>query len=325
MKRRSLLFALSAPALITRSWAQSAIPDKAIRLMVGFGAGGGLDLTARMVAPQIERRIGRHVTVENRPGGIGAAAGEALKMGPNDSSLLALMPSTTIASRLFSTSFPFDPLVDTAPITTVGNFPMAIAVSPKIGVSTFAEYVDWMTKGDAGRTRMGCVALLDAFSQMYGMMFARELGSKIAIVDYRSSNAMVADLVEERVPAAVGGLTTLLQHHRGGRVKILVTTGHKRPAIAPDLPSADEVGRPGLYMIEWYGFYTGGRAPAAAVDAWNQHLRAILERDEIKFQLTQLGLDVETSTPDEARARVVAHLKLWKDRMDTFGMTALKD
>src|SRR5450432_1188530 len=102
MKRRSLLVlgGLAAPTILMPARAQNAIPDKAIRLLIGFGSGNGTDTVARELGPQLERRVGRHISVENRLGESGATAGEALKNGPNDGSFLALLPSTTIAARI---------------------------------------------------------------------------------------------------------------------------------------------------------------------------------------------------------------------------------
>ncbi|HTR83255.1 MAG TPA: tripartite tricarboxylate transporter substrate-binding protein [Reyranella sp.] len=325
LDRRACLALATASLLPKLSHAdEPAIPDKAVRLIVGFGQGGGLDLTARLIQPRLEPRVGRRITVENKAGGIGAAAGEALKNGPNDGSQLALMPSTTIASRLFSNSFPFDPLTDVAPITTVGTFPMAIAVAPGIGVTSLEEYVAWLKQGDSDRRRMGSNALFDAFAQMYGKMFAKELGTPIDIVDYRSANSIIADLTDNRIPAVAAGLPTLLQYHRGGKVRILCVTSPKRAPTAPKIPTVHELGHPGLEMVEWYGFYTGGRAPERTIDAWNVHLRAIVDQKDMTFQLSELGLIVETSTPEAMKKRIVEHLQLWRERAQTLGFTAAK-
>lgn len=303
--------------------AQPAIPDKAVRLLVGFGTGGGIDLVARQLAPQLERRVGRHVSVENRPGGTGALAGEALRKGPNDGSHLALMPSTTIAARLVSNAYPFDPLVDVAPITTVASFAMAVAVSPRIDVSTFEDYLKWLKGGDGERNRLGTVALSDAFIELFGKMLTRELGTAMSIVGFRNSSGMFNDLESGRLPAVVAAVPSLLSGHRGGRLKILVVTGRTPVRVAPRLPTAAQLGLNGFDLREWYAFFTGGLAPHVAVDAWNGHMRAVIEDAQMKTQLTQLGLDVETSTPEECTGRIADYLRLWKSRLETFGVASV--
>jgi tripartite-type tricarboxylate transporter receptor subunit TctC len=311
---------LSAPAIIGRTQGQSAIPDKAIRLLVGFGSGNGTDTVARELGPQLERRVGRHISVENRVGESGATAGEALKNGPNDGSFLALLPSTTIAAAIGDKNYPFDALTDTAPITLLGRFPLAIAVSPKIGVETYEEYVAYLKNADPERTRLGSTASSDAFSAVYGKMMSRALDVPMKVVGFRGGTAMVADVQQGRVPACISNLPTLLPSHRGGRVKIVLLTGSKRSNAAPRLPTASELNVQGLDVREWYMLFTGGKAPRAAVDAWNGHVRALIDNAEFRGVLIQLGLDAEGTTPEETRNAVVETLKLWRERMESFGV-----
>lgn len=322
LDRRSLLTLAAAAApsfLSTAGQAQPAIPDKGIRLLVGFGSGNGTDVTARLLAPQLERRVGRHITVENRPGVSGATAGEAVKNGPGDGSMLTLLPSTTMAGRLTAKDYPFDPLVDVTPVTLIGRFPLAIAVSPKIGVSTFEEYLAFL-KGDPANRRLGSTALSDAFVQLYGKMVSRAFGAEMIVVGFRGGSSMIADLEQGRLPAAISNLPTLLSAHRGGRAKIVLLTGDKRSAAARTLPTAADVGLQGLELREWYAFFTSAKAPVAAVDAWNGHIRALLEAAGPRVELTQLGLDVEGSTSEEMRGEVYEAVKQWKARLDSYGI-----
>jgi tripartite-type tricarboxylate transporter receptor subunit TctC len=322
MRRRSLLIlgGLAAPTILRPARAQSAIPDKAVRLLVGFGSGNGTDTVARELGPQLERRVGRHISVENRVGESGAAAGEALKNGPNDGSFLALLPSTTIAAAIGDKNYPFDALVDTAPISLLGRFPLAIAVSPRIGVETYEQYVAYVKSGDADRVQLGSTASSDAFSAVYGKMMSHALGAPMKIVGFRGGSAMVTDVEQGRVPACISNLPTLLAAHRGGRVKIVLLTGTKRSPAAPGLPTAADLNIPGLDLREWYMLFTGGRAPREAVVAWNGHVRALIDDVEFRGVLTQLGLDAEGTTPEEARATIVETLKLWRERMEGFGV-----
>jgi tripartite-type tricarboxylate transporter receptor subunit TctC len=319
--RRSLLTAGFAATIPAIGHAQPAIPDRGVRLMVGFGSGGGIDQIARQIAPPLERRVGRHIAVENRPGGTGAAAGEALKTGPNDGSFLALIPSVTIAARVASKAYSFDPLVDIAPISLVCTFPFAFAVSPRIGVSTMEEYLAWL-KEDEGRARIGTSALSEAFDELYAKMISRELGAKMDFTGYRNASGMMADLADGRIPAAVGAMPTLLQHHRGGRAKILFVMGDKRVSVAPRIPTSVEVGLTAIETPQWFILCTGGKAPRAAINAWNTHIRGALEDKALATGLTQYGVEVETSTPAEARDRIAQHLEVCRSRLESFGVAS---
>ena len=123
-RRTFLAGAAIAPLVSAR--AQTSLPDKQVQLLVGFVTGGGIDFIARKIAVPIERRIGRHVTVINRPGGPGAAPGEMLKKDAGEGTVLAFMPSTTLVSSLVPPGFGFDPLTDLTPITIAGTWPIVV-------------------------------------------------------------------------------------------------------------------------------------------------------------------------------------------------------
>ena len=137
---------------------------------------------------------------------------------------------------------------------------------------------------------------------------------------FRGAAALVGDLADGRIPAAVSGMVSLLQHHRGGRVKLLMTTGSKRLAVAKEIPTARELGYSGLEVVEWFTYYANAGTAAPLIDEWNRLVRTVLDDGNLKGELTQLGLDVESSTPQEVAARVVSHQKEWKARMQSVGM-----
>lgn len=322
LSRRSLLAgAFAAPALLpVRGGAQTALPDRGLRILVGFQANGGTDIVARAIATQLQRRLGRHVLIENKPGDSGAVPGELVKKGSNDGSTLAFLASTTLVSRLRQADLPFNPLVDLAPISLAGNWPMGLAVSPKLGISTFREYLEYLKSDEPDRQKLGTTAS-DAFVQAFNLMFSKGVGVTMKGVPYRGAAAMVGDLADGRIPAAVSGIVSLLQHHRGGRLKLLMTTGDKRLAVAKDIPTARELGYDGLEVIEWFAYFARAGTPAPLIAAWNNQIRNVLDDRNLQGELTQLGLDVESSTPQEVTARIVSHQKAWKARMEAVGMT----
>jgi len=181
MRRRSLiaLGALAAPAIISLgARAQTVLPAKSYRIFVGFEPGGGADLTARAIATQFERRLSRHVVVENRPGSSGGIPGELMKKATPDGSQLALLSSTTLVARLATKDFPFDPFKDVAPVIQVGNFSIALAVSRTLGVSTFDEYLQWLKGGDAQRHRVA-VSSNVAFIEVLNVLLGKAIGQTL--------------------------------------------------------------------------------------------------------------------------------------------------
>jgi tripartite-type tricarboxylate transporter receptor subunit TctC len=296
------------------------LPERGIRVLVGFQANGGTDIIARQIAAQLQRRLGRHVVVENKPGESGSIPGDLVKKGSTDGSSLAFLASTTLVSRLGQRDFPFDPLVDLAPISLAGNWPIGLAVSPKLGISTFEEYLKWLKSGDApDRHKLGNTAS-DAFIEVFNLLFCKALGITMKAVTYRGALPMVNDLAEGRVPAAVSGIVSLLQHHRGGRVRLLMTTGAKRLAVAKEIPTARELGYPGLEIEEWFAYFVKAGTAAKIIDAWNDQIRFVLEERGLRAEVQQIGLDVQTSTPQEVTTRIIEHQKAWKARMLSVGI-----
>ena len=322
-RRRALLAlgALGAPSIVPfRAWSQG-LPDKPVSLLVGFAPGGGSDHVARVVAPRLESRIGRHVRVENHAGANGTLVGESLKKGRPGSTLLGCIASVTVNARVASASYPFDPQADMVPLSLAGTYPMALAISPETGVDSLTQFTEWLKGGDKARTRIGA-SMSGAFLDFYVRLLGRELGAPLEPVAYRGDRPALNDVRDNKIPAAIASLPSALEYHRGGKVKIIVTSAETRLAFAPSLPSAFEYGRTSLISTEWYGFFGSPGIPEPIVALWNLHLRAVLEEKEAKAELTNIGVNVQVSTPDELAQRVAASLMLWREKMLVLGMQA---
>ncbi|MBN9088345.1 MAG: hypothetical protein J0J01_15680 [Reyranella sp.] len=191
-----------------------------------------------------------------------------------DGSVIAFMPSTTIALRAAVAAFPFDPEKDLAPITTAGTFETALAVSPRAGVTSVRTFALWARDGEPERRRIG-VTVTDSLLQVY----ARTIGRAI--------------------------------------------DGDRRLAAAPDVPTANELGFPGMLTEEWYGFFASAAAPPATVAEWNRQIGAVLAEREVATTLAKNGLQIVGSTPQQAADRVRAHLESWRTRMAAFKLEPL--
>ena len=299
--------------------AQSTLPDRDLDILIGVLGGGGTDTAARLTAAELQRRLGRRVSVQARPGESGMTMARFLKQSPPDGSVIGFIPSTTLAARLAIKTVSFDPVYDLAPISKAGTFSLGFAVSPKIGVSTFDEYLEWARNGDSRRRRLGNTGS-DAFITVLDLIIGRALGLTLEPVAYRGESPMVKDLEDGRLPAAVTSITSLLEHHRGGRLKILLTSGTHRLRKAPDIPTARELGFPALEMREWFAFFGPSGLPAPLVDEWNRQLRSALSNSDLASGLAQFGLDVDTSTPQELASQVKLILATWSARIKEFGI-----
>jgi tripartite-type tricarboxylate transporter receptor subunit TctC len=320
LSRRTVL---AVPALLgaSRARGQGVLPARGVRIVIGYPVGGGTDEMVRVIASALQRRIARPVVIENRPGAAGAAVGEVLKKAPTDGSVLGFMPTATLIGKLTTRSFPFDPLADVVPLTLAGTYATAFAVSRKIGVSSLAEYGKWLQDARPEDLRFGTTSL-QSFTHYFGLLVGQALGKRVEAVYYKGAAPLVADLEQGRMPAGTGGVTSFLQHHRGSRLRILVSSGDKRSRTAPDIPTVVELGYPTLELQSWYGFFgPAGLAPEVAV-AWERELRGTLEAQDTAEQLSQLGLDVEASSGLECARRLAADLKRWQTVLDSLGIKA---
>jgi len=324
VKRRTCLAAglLAAPALLTgAALGQNLQRERDIRIFVGFEAGGGADSVARAIAVQLQRRLSRRIVVENRSGLFGAVPGELIKKAGPDGSELALLSSTTLISRLTTKGFPFDPTKDLSPITKVGNFSIAFAVSPALGIATFKDYVDWIGQGDPQRRRVA-VSSNTTFVEVLNVLLRRSIGVTLEPVYYRGVVPILGDLRDGRIPATVNTLTSLLPPHRGRRARILMTTGSRRLSAARDIPTALELGYQTLDMEEWFAFFASPATPAPMVAQLNGRLRAVIEDREMVELLKPLGLEVDSSSPAELAELIDTHRRAWQARLVDTGVAA---
>lgn len=325
-RRQAIAGALAAvsaavPAVLAATaTAQPVLPERSLRIFVGFATGGGADVVARAIAPGLQMRTGRAVSVENRPGASGADMGDWLKKAPPDGSVVGMMPSTTLLRRLTSpATFPFDPEIDLAALGIIGTFETAICASPTTGARTLDEYMGWVKEAPSERRRFGTAAP-DTFSQYFIQLVARQYHVTLEPVAYRGTGPHSFDLAAGRIPAACGGLASFVHHHRGDRLRLLVTSGETRNPVLPDVPTIAELGHPHLQLIDWYAFFAPAGLPSALIAAWNRDLVAAVQSPTVYEQLTQYGVVVAPTKPDACAVRLAADLKRWRALLDLLGL-----
>lgn len=299
-RRRALILgggAMAAAAVPTPGLAQ-ALPTGTIRILVGFPAGGGSDVMARIIAEKLKERTGANVIIDNRPGASGNVACEMLKNAPADGSVLMYGTSaTTVAQRVTRKQLQYDVEKDLVTIGLTGTVGVAYVASSTIGVKDLKEYIAWLKanpkKQSFGVTAMGSVV------QFFGVLLGKEIGIPLEPVAYKGAGPLIADLSAGHAPAGSGGVSDYLTHHRAGKVRILAVSSPRRLEAAPDLPLISELGYPNLSYEGFYGFYGPAKMSPALVAAWNKELRAATESPDVRQKLLGVGLEVQTSSPTE--------------------------
>lgn len=276
----------------------SGLPAGPVRMLIGYPVGGGTDVLIRVIAEKLRERIGANVVIENKPGASGVLAGVALKTAPPDGSVLMFAPSvSTVQQKVTRKVMPFDLEKDLSPVALAGTVGTVYVVSASIGVNSLPEYVRWL-KANPRRANFGTAAM-GSTTHFFGVELGQALGVALEPIAYKGTGPLMTDLVAGHVPAGCGGLTSFLQHHRSGQVRILALSSPKRASAAPDLPTIVELGYPNLASDGFYAFYAPANTPTGVISAWYRELKAVLEMPEIRPKLVSLGMEVQTGSPAE--------------------------
>jgi len=303
-RRKALAAAGGAMAVAAapRHALAQTLPTGTIRVLVGFPAGGGTDVMARIIAEKLKERLGINVLVENRAGASGTLANDTVAKGPADGSVILYAPSAaTTAQKATKKSLPYDLDKDLAPITMAGTVATVFVVSPTIGAKTLPEYIEWLKKNPK-RQNFGTTAM-GSMTHFFGVMLGREIGIPLEPVAYKGSAPLVNDLSAGHAPAGCGGVADFLTHHRAGKLRIIAVGSEKPGEAAPELPTMAQLGYPKLTYEGFWGFYAPSRMSPGLVDAWNRELRLAMDTPEMRQKLLGVGLEPLSSTPAEMATR----------------------
>ncbi|MBK8765001.1 MAG: hypothetical protein IPM01_10395 [Burkholderiaceae bacterium] len=301
-KALALTGGVLAAAMAPRASLAQSLPTGTVRVLVGFPAGGGSDVMARIIAEKLKERTGLNIIIDNRPGNSGNLACEMLKNGPADGSLLMYGTSaTTVAQRVTRKQLQYDVEKDLATIALAGTVSVAFVVSAAIGVRTMPEFIEWLKKNprkqNFGTTAMG------SMTHFFGVLLGKEIGVPLEPIAYKGAGPLIADLSAGHATAGCGGVSDFLTHHKAEKMRIIAISAPKRVNAAPDLPTIAELGYPKLNYEGFYGFYGPSKMSPGLVATWNKELRAVLDSPDMRQRLLGVGLEAQSSTPAELFTR----------------------
>ena len=294
-------------------------PNKPIRMIVGFAAGGSTDVTARLVAQALSERLGQQVVVENRTGAGGNIGADSVAKAEPDGYTLLLTTSTTHATNpSLYRNLPFDVRVDFAPVTQTAFIPNLLVVNPSVPAGTVAElaayaraHPDRLSFGSAGN---------GSSQHLSGELFKSLAGIRMVHVAYRGGAPAVNDLLGGQIQVLFAPLVEVLQHVEAGKLRALGITTAKRSPLLPDVPAVGET-LPGYEVALWNGILAPARTPGAIVDRLNRETVAALRSDDMRAKLAAQGSEPVGSSPAEFKAFIEAELAKWKRLVEISGAT----
>lgn len=297
--RQRRRFMIAAAALPFAAWAQpEAYPSKTVRIVVPLAPGGSADAMARLLANGLTRVLGKTVIVDNRPGAGGVTGlNEVVKARPDGYTLgYSLAGALTVAPHI-SKVMPFDPLKDLAPLTQVVAVPEIVVVHPKLGVKTMAELIA-RARAEPGRLNFGSAGNA-TIPHLGGELLKREAKIDLVHVPYKGSGPALNDLLAGQVEVMVSDITLVRSHIAAGRLIGLAVAGPARVAELPTIPTAAEVGLPGLQVSNWHGMVAPPGTPPELLALLRDAVRKALAMPEVASRVDSEGAEAVGSTPAE--------------------------
>lgn len=292
------------------AWAEAAYPNRTIKMIVPYPAGGTIDLLGRLVADQLRAGLNATVVVENKPGASTVLGAEQVARSEGDGYTLLTATSTTLAiNKALYRKLPYDPVTDFTPIAPVARVPFALVVNPTLPMKTLAELTAYakanpgLAYGSAGN---GSPHHLGA------EMLRERLGIDVHHVSYRSSAAALLDLIAGRIAFMVVDLQPALPLFREGKIRVLGVTTPQRVAVAPDIPTTAELGLDGFELVAWVGVVAPAHVPQPIVEQLAAQIEKLTSDPATIARLTVLALEpVSGSTPERFRAFVRTEVDRW--------------
>ena len=310
MKRRSLILSATVAGLAIPyvSRAQS-FPSKQLKLIVGFAAGGGGDIVARVLAQELTKSAGLSVLVDNKPGAGGnIATREALRAPPDGHTVLLANVGMLAVNPYAMKDVGYEPQ-DLAPVTLAVDFSNVVVVHPSVPAKTLAEYLalgrrpEGIDYGSSGIGSAGHLA---------GELLKARSGVKLNHIPFRGGGPAMNDLVAGHVPSLIASAPTATGFMRDGRIRALAVTGAKRSPFDPDIPTIAEQGFPGYAATNWYAAVVSSKTPPETVSALNGILTKALNAPEVRDAYAKQGMETLASSAADATAHIARETEVWK-------------
>lgn len=315
LSRRTLL---AAPAALASPAFAQSFPDRPLRLVVPYSAGGSADASARMLAAPMGAALGQPVVVENRPGGGATIGAQAVaRAAPDGHTLLYGTPGPQIINPHLMRSLPYDPVADFAPVSGYKRAPNLLAIHPSLPAQDVAGLIA-LAKARPGQLTFASSGI-GSSSHLAGELLKFMAQIDITHVPYRGTGPATTDLIAGTVSMALDTMSILLPAARAGNLRALGVTTPQRSAQAPELPAIAET-LPGFDAAPFNYIAAPGGTPAPVIARLNSVIVTILNDPAYRARMVALGEEPTPSTPEELAATIAAESARWKRVIDSAGI-----
>ena len=305
------VLALVMFASLATAQAQSAWPQKPIRIVVPFAPGGNTDSIARVMAERFTQSLGQPVLVDNKVGAGGAIAAEFVAKAPADgyTLIMAAMPVMAVLPVISKTNF--DPLRDFVPVSNVGSNPFVMGIHKSVPANTLPEFVAYMRK-NPGKFNYASGGS-GSVSHLSAALFVKRAELDMTHISYKGGAPAVTDLLGGNVQMYFGNFSELYPHVSGGNIRIIGVSSDKRAVQLPQVATIAESGFPGFKTLTWNGLMAPAGTPAAVVARLADAVKEALAFEGTQSKFQQMGVDAIGSSPREFAETLRADIATWSE------------
>jgi tripartite-type tricarboxylate transporter receptor subunit TctC len=313
MKRSVVLFAAALFVWTTghalaQTDAARNFPERPVRIVVPFGAGGGTDTIARVIAAKMSESFGHQVLVENRPGAQGVVASEFVrKAAPDGYTILIATSGPMAANAAIHSKLPYHPLRDFTPVTMIGTYPVIMVVNSSLPVNSVQELIAY-AKARPDKVNYGSSGSL---GQLVSELFNQQAGTRFQYIPYKSSGDFVGALRSNEVTMALSDTPPVSGQVRAGKLRALAITSASRHHAWPDVPTMAEAGLPDFVVEFWNGFFVPVRTPAPIVHKLHAEIARVIALTDVRGRLNGLGVDPAAMSGEEFAKVIAADITRW--------------
>ena len=284
-------------------------PTRPIRVIVGFGAGSGADITARVVGARMSEILGQQIVVENKTGAGSSIGADYVAHASPDGYTLFMATISQPINAVITPHLNFDFVKDFAPVVRVSTIPNLLVVPPSLGVKSVQELIalgkqkpDGLAYGSSG---------VGTGTHLAAELFTVLSGVKMVHVPYAGSAQVLTDLLAGRIQVGFTPASTVIQHVRDGKLVALAATEKKRAAIAPEVPTMGEAGLPGFDTGLWFGLVAPAGTPKVAIDKINAAANQAIKSEQVAKALAPQGIDLLGGTSDDFARYIAGEMERW--------------
>ena len=290
--------------------AQAQYPNKPIKMVVPFPAGGTTDIMARAMAAELQKSFGQAVIVENKAGAGGNIGSDYVaKAAPDGYTLLMGTVGTHAINVSLYPKMPYDAVKDFSPVSLVAAVPNVLTAAPSLPINSVKDLID-AAKKDPNKITFASSGSGTSI-HLSGELFKQLAGVQMTHVPYKGSSAALPDLMSGQVDVMFDNAPSVMPHIKGGKLKAIAVTSSKRSPALPNVPTIAESGLPAFEASSWFGVLAPAGTPKDIVDKLSQAIVKSLQTAEIKDRLASQGADAVGNTPEQFAAHIKSEIDKW--------------